>query len=566
MSDCIRVMVRLGKIQSYIFGRFRSFHMNDSAKQLRGRSLLVSVLPEILFKEIPGVEIETSAAGTVVGYAPAESNTFLASRTREWEKKVWELGIGDLTLDVIWMPWQRQGSSNDAQNAAWQRKVGRSKLQRWSHILESPTLASLGRECARCGRRHAALVSNVNHQKSDEPEDLNCDFCDMEIQLGASLLRDQGAQPQKIHVDMSGERFEIGCVRRPGTREVDCTRSVGDWRLPARDHRPLSFEELASLEGDEGPMDGRGHLAMLKMDVDHLGKAFGTIRDGTGTDAEKFEKRKALSEALIEFFGFELPKALSSPISDAINGRTLVGAQNFIYPLFAGGDDLVLIGPAASMLSVAIEINRRFREHFTKDSLTLSAGYVRFKQRWPVPKVHSAAESLEKEAKLAGRNRIAISDVSIPHENGGRYPLILTWEEARQAMQRASQLLPLWTHADHTNRLATSWLHDMMPLATDALEWRMTSTAESHEPRWFWTMQYSVARAMERLNRPEAREAFDKAFRQPIELLALNLLESARASPMDSACSEWAGWLWSMFLVSNTLKGGSANGVSYESV
>ena len=66
--------------------------------------------------------------------------------------------------------------------------------------------------------------------------------------------------------------------------------------------------------------------------------------------------------------------------------------------IYAGGDDLFLVGAWDEVLEVAIDINRAFKQ-FTNGRLTLSAGMAMFSPTYPISKMAEIAGLLVQMSK-----------------------------------------------------------------------------------------------------------------------------------------------------------------------
>jgi CRISPR-associated protein Csm1 len=132
-----------------------------------------------------------------------------------------------------------------------------------------------------------------------------------------------------------------------------------------------------SKKSVNGELIGRPLLGFMKADVDNLGLIFSL----------GLEKR--LSVARFSF----LARMLNFFFSDYLVDRIRRDYPD-IYVIFAGGDDLFLVGPWLDVVRFSLEIRRRFRDFVAENAdITLSAGIFVCRPRLPVRK---AAEIIEK--------------------------------------------------------------------------------------------------------------------------------------------------------------------------
>jgi CRISPR-associated protein Csm1 len=165
----------------------------------------------------------------------------------------------------------------------------------------------------------------------------------------------------------------------------------------------ITFAELAALSVEGAK--GRPMLAALKADVDRLGQVFTRGLGGHRSLA----RAAALSRMVDAFFTGFLPYRLASDFPH-------------VYTVYAGGDDLLLLGPWHDVLRLARDLRKDF-QGFVGGSphVTLSAAIALFDPKTPITRAaHEAEERLDR-AKEDGRDRVhAILSTDAP---------ALTWEE-----------------------------------------------------------------------------------------------------------------------------------------
>ncbi|MBW6521318.1 MAG: type III-A CRISPR-associated protein Cas10/Csm1 [Desulfoarculaceae bacterium] len=152
---------------------------------------------------------------------------------------------------------------------------------------------------------------------------------------------------------------------------------------------PKTFSHIAvkARHRDEnGKCRGVEALGVLKADVDNLGMLF-----GCGLSRKRFtiSRVATVSRQLNNFFVLYLPHLLATE-------------ERFYntYTVFAGGDDLFLIGPWNRMADLATHLNQRFAEYVCgNNEITFSAGITVHKAHSPVDKMAEAAEEALKMAK-----------------------------------------------------------------------------------------------------------------------------------------------------------------------
>lgn len=216
-----------------------------------------------------------------------------------------------------------------------------------------------------------------------------------DVALGTDLVRatwlsisDTGTHSQpdtifglhwQLSVDPPQPRQLLMCSQLQPNKPIPANISSKCVNLPlaayvprARDGAIIEFEQLASLaRGDR-------LLGVLKADADSLGALF--------RDARTLEARTSLSRRLDHFFAVQTQQLLRDRFPS-------------MYTIFAGGDDMLLVGPWNVALELAGEVAEAFSTAFRKEQLTLSAGVAVVPARLPIRSGVEQAEELLHTAK-----------------------------------------------------------------------------------------------------------------------------------------------------------------------
>ncbi len=134
---------------------------------------------------------------------------------------------------------------------------------------------------------------------------------------------------------------------------------------------------------------GIRRLGVVRADIDNLGTTF---ISGIPEIYNSLSRTATLSRQLSLFFKYELINILK-------------GYQ--ITAIYAGGDDLFLIGAWDDIITASIHINNKFSE-FTLGKLTISAGIGMFSAKYPVSKMAFETGLLEEAAKTGEKNQVAL--------------------------------------------------------------------------------------------------------------------------------------------------------------
>ena len=167
----------------------------------------------------------------------------------------------------------------------------------------------------------------------------------------------------------------------------------------AESGEPKTLNDIAALAPNWDP-NLEAYLAIealgvLKADVDNLGRlmAFGLERERV-----TISRLATLSRQLNFFFTIDLYNLLET--EDRFKN---------IYTVFAGGDDLFLIGPWNVLLDLLDVLKERFNRYtcFNRE-IHFSAGFTLHKPHTPVDAMAEAAEAALEEAKTDGKNKITL--------------------------------------------------------------------------------------------------------------------------------------------------------------
>jgi len=225
---------------------------------------------------------------------------------------------------------------------------------------------------------------------------LSCRSCANQIRLGKELTKKDyvaiystKTQKPKEHIEILKLADRYYYARFSNLTDIlegdifDITHNdyfdYPKWSL--KSHIPI--DELGDIKTFSEYIEEYGRtvssgLMALKADIDKLGDTF---REFYQKDFKKFNR---LSRE-VEFF-----------FSDYI--ASLVAKRDNVYTVFAGGDDLFLIGEYREIVALAKEIREEFYS-FSLEKTTISMGLVMFKPSTPITFVSKMADEAEKRAK-----------------------------------------------------------------------------------------------------------------------------------------------------------------------
>jgi len=473
------VLGDLGGIQGHIY-RIQGAQtgVGGLAKRLRARSLEVSLAAEAMGLELlrrcgfTPLQRIMSAGGKFYLLLPNTETVLKAldEVRREWE--AWALQQGATLLPFLaehpFSPAGFKRFSQVLQEA--HRKLAQAKLRPLQSQLDGFYLSQGGqslRPCQACGARPAKSAT----------DDL-CSACERDAHVGRLIPKraEIGFFPQdapKPHYRFPGLRVGLEPSHRYTLRaRVDFTPAPHPWEVrPLAGHIPTLEEavkagqwrsvseyqawaqEQGLWEEEEGgrqagdPLTlaelaefstGAKYLGALMLDADRMGEAFATgFIDERGQDHSSPSRLASLSRMLELFFAGEVLELIRNPKTYAKRlgwSEPEAGEKARRYPLiysvYAGGDDLFLLGPWDVLLGFALDLEALYRQFTQHPRLTLSGGFVLVNPSLPIPLLAEAVQEAERAAKSAGRDRLHLFEQSVPW---GELRALVPWAQALQA-------------------------------------------------------------------------------------------------------------------------------------
>ena len=174
-----------------------------------------------------------------------------------------------------------------------------------------------------------------------------------------------------------------------GIESPDCVKMSADGKdeemyvLPSVRQQIQLGEELRRKESFKTFEEyaGNTNLGILRMDVDGLGKRF-----ITGFDS--ISQYKAFSERLVEFFEKETEKIQQESVF-----------KPYLNIIYAGGDDLFVVGRWDKVIDFAERIHQETKERFGSDGISISGGVAIVQPKFPIAKAAELAGDAESAAK-----------------------------------------------------------------------------------------------------------------------------------------------------------------------
>jgi len=221
-------------------------------------------------------------------------------------------------------------------------------------------------------------------------------YWDISIDEGGKVVKDVTARFINDYVpvcraeDLKDERLLGG--RKSEKRKEELIDQL-------KEGMPKTLAHIANKaliqDEENGSFSGIEALGVFKADVDQLGMLFSR---GLSSTRLTLARLATLSRQVNWFFSLYLPHLLKTD-------------TRFMdtYTVFAGGDDLFLIGPWNRTIDLAVILHGAFSDYVCGNRrIHFSAGISLKKPNTPLAKLAEAAESAVALSKGAGRNRITL--------------------------------------------------------------------------------------------------------------------------------------------------------------
>lgn len=300
-------------------------------------------------------------------------------------------------------------------------------------------------------------------------------FWEVNLKGDGTIPSDVTFLPLNGYVPVYEEKDEYDDRILAGYRSEDAKLELIDM---IKEGIPKSFYHIASRAlsyGDDGKLYGIDALGVLKADVDNLGALF-----SCGFQGRRFtlSRLATFSRVLNNFFSLYLPYALR------IEEK---GMFRDVYTVFAGGDDLFLIGPWNIIRDLAVFITEKFRLYVCENPrVHLSAGITVHKPSTPVDVIAEESEEALGMAKGAGRNRITMFDRTV------------SWEDLKLLVKNVTEELKDWLSKGWLSR---SVFHRILTLVEmSEIEQKIVnhgkgiSVSDIECVKWRAFLRYQVAR------------------------------------------------------------------------
>ena len=505
-------------IQDFIY----TIPSKGALKTLRGRSLYINLLLEEFIDEyleqigLSRANVLYSGGGHFYILAPNIEDTKKAIDKLQAKMNRWlmeniginlylAIGIAECSANNL-MKSEAQGNLFAIVN----KKLKDDKTIRYSkdedfleHIFNVEKEENTAKkECNICHN----LVDKLWKYNSDE--EIACEFCLNLYKLGQDILtqdlvfviseekidggikifgKDKDLYMYAVNIEdidmFKGKILRIYSKNNLLESDLAIRLYLADYSAKNETDEVMTFDDLAksSCKTDKGIK----RLGVLRLDIDDLGIAFSS---GFVSDKDKIEdnlryatlsRYADLSKDISMFFKVAINKICAGDLTGCVDFEERAfyifgiakAPKRKVNIIYAGGDDLFLVGAWDEVLEVAIDINRAFKQ-FTNGKLTLSAGMAMFSPTYPISKMAEIAGLLVQMSKnRKDKNSIALFGMETNLKANGQLECkhIYTWAdfEMKVCKEKMNYLLArLSFDGDKFNKLSVgkSLIYRLMDL------------------------------------------------------------------------------------------------------
>ena len=408
-------------IQEFIFDNIQA---SKASKLLRAKSAFVQVLTKVLaFSLSDGLDLSrlaiiSDSAGKFEILAP--NNQIIKDKIKQFQKDLnkhfkkeffAQTGVGVSYQECSIANFLLK--DNNQEKSPYQvlrdnlaEKVELDKFNKFDLQQEQGFILELDKDLD-----NQSLCQLCEKRKIFDKDKKACKQCAKFVKVGESLVKDNFVvigqeikSDKKINIFANWDIIFIN--NKDGLKSYKDTIAIYDisnkdefqgyakWESQsyvAKDEKNkiLEFSELAKNACGANTEKGVKALMAVKADVDDMGKFIRwskTILKSNTPINHSFAKFNFFSRIIDYFFSVYVPFRMQKDFPDT-------------YTIFAGGDDLFLIGAWDEVINLNAEIRKEFRR-FCNEKLSLSAGLLMFKEHTPINYIaHKSEEVLDEKTK-----------------------------------------------------------------------------------------------------------------------------------------------------------------------
>ena len=438
-------------IQSFIFSKFGESN-KYLAKILRAKSLFVNIATELIALkickelELNPLSIVLNAGGkfTILSHKLSDEDTKKLEEIKEWvnssfkEINFLQTKFVIKSIDFTKEKFKLGEFASVFKDLAYAFEKEKLRFQPKTDVFENYIQEATKGICDVCG------IVPIEDKKEEE-EDKLCKYCQKFKEIGEKLPKAKYINFNlddllSISVDNSiKDKFNFGFNTHPIKRVANVVPKFKEsdinnlkyqnitQELEIKKDAIKSFYHIANdgLKIEEDKLVGKNYLAILKADIDSLGEIFIRGFNHKNKNEATFSRVLYLSRMIDYFF--------TNILMEYIKDKN-------VYTVFAGGDDLFLIGHYEDIVKTYEWIIKELKEYTKNQDFHLSAGIYLTRPNVPIPLMaHLAEDELDKAKAIdSSKNALTIFGVTLKNSDFlDMLKLLEFFEELYKNLQKA---------------------------------------------------------------------------------------------------------------------------------
>lgn len=488
---------------------------DGAANQLRGRSFYLQLLTEAIAQsvlqefDLPITNMILASGGHFYILAPySKAKKKLEDLRRKISEKLWELHRGDLACMLAGISIKACDFKPKKFLNKWDvvaKKVNERKQQKWAELGAPQMFENLFEphddrtideqeddeekrrdpwQFEQLGKQLRDAKYLITYQLSQAPQtptELKWYNAIKTFGIGVHIcqnVEEWGEKPEQAEHAVVYRLRNTSFLNDMDTfqNEADFVNYDFKFFRPEIAHwkDPNDIEKIADYDYLAEASKGVKWLGALRMDVDNLGSVF-----KEQLEQATISRVATLSEAICHFFEGYVPH-----LCKKYNEKHRKEHKSEILELiYAGGDDLFLVGGWSALPDIAEQIRTEFRQFVTGDHVTLSGGIAIEHKKFPLYQFAERSGEAETAAKGIDNKKNAITFLQQP----------MKWEDFAKVREWHKEFKDVLTGQDQLPRDILMRLRQIY------------SEKELKEYRWAWRSIYYFHRMQERYKHDEQR-------------------------------------------------------------